>query len=83
MLLKCARLSIGASTQKKLLKTSRSNGPKVTFYVFSSNHASLNCGQSIISCSGQFPGWTDVNSAMKTTGAHLDLRFVSHTVDNA
>jgi len=22
---------------------------------------------------GQFPGWTDVNSAMKQTGAHLDL----------
>ena len=23
---------------------------------------------------GQFPGWTDVNSAMKQNGAHLDLR---------
>ena len=29
---------------------------------------------------GQFPGWTDVNSAMKQNGAHLDLRnsFFSH-----
>ena len=24
---------------------------------------------------GQFPGWTDINSAMKQTGAHLDLRL--------
>ena len=22
---------------------------------------------------GQFPGWTDTGSAIKTTGAHLDL----------
>ena len=31
---------------------------------------------------GQFPGWTDVNSAMKQNGAHLDLRKLFYWLTN-